>query len=51
LETFINRRKYEDFGPVQNNNSYEVQKQIDNLQSYQTELIDKYQRKKMIIMD
>ena len=28
-----------------NNNSYEVQKQIDNLQSYQTELIDKLSKK------
>ena len=41
----LTRRQFEDFGPVPNSNSYELQKQIDNLQSCQTELIDKLSKK------
>ena len=39
------RREFENFGPVPTCNSYELQKQIDNLQSCQTELIDKLSKK------
>ena len=39
------RREFEEFGAIPNCNSYELQKQIDNLQSCQTELIDKLSKK------
>ena len=39
------RREFEDFGTIPNCNSYELKKQIDNLQSCQTELIDKLSKK------